>query len=169
MSNTYADLYDIVEQRLQEHSIPMVSTKEGFCCSAYMEPGICDGRLMKTMENAAFLEIVYLGLLNRLPDESANNEWKHNMKQEQDKFRQELMNDVIPSMEAILKGSSFQNNQIIDTEQRELFKVDLSFTSAMPDNTTDGSRHKLIDQLYKVYLKLPRRFRLFFRKMLRRG
>lgn len=169
MSNTYADLYDIVEQRLQEQGIPMVSTREAFCCSVLMEPGICDGKLMETMENPAFLETAYLGLLNRLPDESANKEWKHYMKGEQDKFRQELMNDVVPSMEAILKGSSFQNNQIIETKQRALFKIDMSFAATMNGNSTGSSRQRLIDQLYKVYLKLPGGIRLFLRKVLRRG
>lgn len=169
MSNTYADLYDIVEQRLQEHNIPMVSTKEAFCYSVQMEPGICDGRHMETMENPAFLEAAFLGLLNRLPDESANTEWKHHMKQEPEKFRQELLNDVIPSTEAILKGSSFRNNQIVETRQRDLFKIDLSFAATMDGNPTSSSRQRIIDQLYKIYLKLPGRLRLFLRKILRRG
>lgn len=169
MSNIYADLYDIVEQRLQEYDIPMPSTKDAFCYSVNIEPGILAGNGLEEMGNMAFFESVYLGMLNRLPDETANAEWKGHMKWNKDRFQQELLNDVVSSTEAILKGGCFKNNRIIETRQRELFRVSLSMTSSLNGDSPESSRQKLIDALYKVYMKLPGRLRLFLRKIIRRG
>lgn len=168
MDNIYARLYDIVSGRLQEHGFLMAGTKETFCYSVKMEPGLCDGKQLEKMENPMFLEAVYLGMLNRLPDDSARAEWQHQMDGDPDKFRKALLNNVIPSTEALLKGVCFRNNRITESGQQELFRI---YTSDTTDaNQVSGKTgQRLLSGLYKIYQKLPMRLRLLIRKILKRG
>ena len=145
MNSLYAELYDIVHERLRESGLSMVGFKETFCYAAQLESGVLDGNGLEKMNNQMFLESVYLGILNRLPDESARIEWGYKMDNDPDKFRQELLEAIIPSTEALLKGVCFRNE------------------------VSDKTGRKLLDMLYKIYQKFPMRLRLVLRKILRRG
>ncbi len=168
MDNIYAKLYDIVADRLQEYGLSMAGSKETFCYSVEMEPGICDGKQLEKMENPMFLEAVYLGMLNRLPDEGAIAEWQYEMNKDADKFRQGVLNEIIPSTEALLKGSCFRNNRITESRQQELFRICVSEMADL-NQTSDKNGQKLLNGLYKIYLKFPMRLRLMVRKILKRG
>ena len=115
-----------------------------------------------------FLEAVYLGMLNRLPDEGAIAEWQYEMNKDADKFRQGVLNEIIPSTEALLKGSCFRNNRITESRQQELFRICVSEMADL-NQTSDKNGQKLLNGLYKIYLKFPMRLRLMVRKILKRG
>lgn len=168
MDSVYGKLYDIVENRLREYDKTMPSSKSVFLYAVDKEPGILDGTQTKEMKDDIFFEVAYMGLLNRLPDESAKEAWKYQMQTEPENFRAQLLDALIFSQEAIIKGSIFKNNQIVAVKQRDLRVVQISGVKQDISGDTIQKRG-LKDRLYALYTKLPLSMRIFLRKILRRG
>lgn len=167
MNSVYGALYDIVEQRLHEYDKAMPSSKNVFLYAVDKEPGVLDGTQIREMKNDMFMEAAYMGLLNRLPDESAKKSWECNMQLEPEIFRTQLLDTLIFSQEAIVKGACFRNNQVVPVKQRELMAFQAFVTTRDIAAETDNKKD-FKDHLYDIYLKLPLSMRMFLRKILRR-
>ena len=169
MNTTYEALYDIVEQRLQDTGRSMPCSRQAFLFAADMKPGECDGMQMTTMENEEFFQAVYLGLFNRLPDQSAKLVWKAEMATTTDKFRETLFDTLLCSPEAVTKGSCLVNNQLVPVKQRELTALNGFILGKSGGQGAASAKEGWKDRLYKLYIKVPLPLRKLIRKILRRN
>lgn len=169
MNHTYESLYDIVEGRLQSEGKTMPCSKQAFLFAADMEPGTCDGIKMQDMDNSHFLEAVFAGFLNRLPDEATKMYWLGRVQENPDSFRQSLLDAIIFSQEAVVKGASFQNNKLVSPKLREHAVFAQVLSGDQEKGVSGSDQPGLIDHLYKVYMHVPSSIRSKIRKILRRS
>lgn len=169
MNTTYGALYDIVEQRLKNTDRDMPCSRQAFLFAADMGPGECDGMRMMDMGNEEFFQAVYLGLFNRLPDQSAKLVWKEELATSPDKFREALFDTLLCSPEAVTKGSCLINNQLVPVKYRELTALNEFILRKGAGQADFSAKEGWKDRLYKLYIKLPLPLRKLIRKILRRN
>lgn len=169
MNTIYEALYNIVAQRLQEEEMTMPCSRQAFLFATGMKPGVCDGIQMQDMDNSVFLEAVFVGFLNRLPDEETKKYWMGRVRESSDIFRQSLLDAIIFSQEAVVKGASFQNNRMLPPKQRENAALVRILSGGQEDGASASDQPGLIDHLYKVYMHVPAPIRNKVRKLLRRN
>lgn len=169
MDHTYELLYDIVEGRLQNEGKLMPCSKQAFLFASSMEPGVCDGIQMQDMDNSVFLEAVFVGFLNRLPDEETKKYWMGRVQENPDIFRQSLLDAIIFSQEFVVKGGSFQNNRMVSPQLRESAAFAWVLSGEQENNLSASAQPGLIDHLYKAYMHVPSPIRSKVRKILRRN
>ena len=168
MTHVYQDLYELVEQRLQQHQMQMPCTKEAFLFAADTESGTCDGAKMKEMNNEAFFQSAYIGIMNRLPDDEAERNWRQNVRQQKtEEFREDLLETLIFSPEALAKNTVLINNQIVTTKEMDSEVLLELALHGKDTRIREAEKKGLIDYLYKAYLVLPLSFRKWVRKVLK--
>lgn len=169
MDIVYEKLYDIVEERMMEHNATMPYSKQAFLFATKTEPGICNVANMNEVNNDKFLELAYIGILGRLPDEGAKKALEYELEQSPEVFQKNIFSNLISSGEAILKSTTIINNKKIPITVRnqELFKKVLS-VNGEEDHDLESERKGIKTYLYAAYIKLPLSFRLFVRKVLGR-
>lgn len=169
MNTVYGALYDIVEQHLQENNKVMPCSKQAFLYAVDTEPGVCDEKRMAEMENSVFFESAFVGLLSRFPDENARAAWEYEMQKDSVEFRQNLLNAVIGSQEALLKGGCLINNLTGTTALQDYPALNQIITDVPEPEIAEQGKMGIKDRLYRGYQRLPLSIRLFVRKILKRG
>lgn len=174
MDQVYTDLYDIVEKKLEENHMQMDSTRDTFMTVLHADTSLLSGETVKDLDNLSFLETAYVILLKRLPDKDAMEIWSYYAKSlPKEKFRKELLETLVDSKEYITKGGKIKHNMImpIKTQVWKAMEIDdvMAADQAEDGPQQEAAKEGMRDKLYKLYIKMPTKFRVFLRKIFRRG
>ncbi len=166
----YGKMYDMVEQRMSTQGLHLPCTRDTFLYSAKVSQGCCDGALMEEADNPSFLQMAYMGVLNRLPDQDALDLWKREYRSSQDVFRCRCMDALIFCSEALGKQTVFINNTVVETKQRDIRPLDDYIAM---QNGGKARKEKLseriVSALYRGYSRLPYSLRRVLRKIFKRA
>lgn len=134
---TYEKLYDIVDGNLQKNGAKekLEISKGAFLYSVSSEPGIADvSEMLRYKDNMEFLNIAYLGLLNRTVDETARQYWKQRKDEKTEDFQYSVVQSLLASPEFLFKGVKVVHNP---WENEKVFRT------------------KLLQSLSKIYDRFP--------------
>lgn len=74
-TETYAKLYDSVNQRLVQDGQTMPVRRESFLAAAEMPPGVLDISLLEKADNRVLFEVAYICLLSAIPGPETLHHW----------------------------------------------------------------------------------------------
>ncbi|MBQ9827768.1 MAG: DUF4214 domain-containing protein [Lachnospiraceae bacterium] len=106
LNDIYEEVYKIAEENMEKNGGKLQINKDAVKFYALNKPGEMDLYLCEFMDNETFLQAVYLGMFNRMPDDSAVAYWSKKYGMPRFKFRKEVMDRVINSAE-------FKRNSIV--------------------------------------------------------
>lgn len=110
LSDIYEEVYKIAEENMEKNGGKIVIRKDAVKFYALNKPGEMDLYLCEFMDNETFLQAVYLGMFNRMPDEKAVSDWSKKYDMPRFKFRKQLMDKIINSAEFANKPIIVRNN-----------------------------------------------------------
>lgn len=142
----YSDLYDLVESNMQNSGLDMFFTKGAYMMTIELEPKEVDILKMIELNNEEFVQAAYVGLLRRVPDEKAVQQWglKSNNCSKR-KFQRMVINSLMKSDEFLYKGIIVRNN---------IYSENILQQQIVLSETNDSPNLYMI-KLYKIYHKLP--------------
>lgn len=110
MKEVYEKLYDIMSENLKKYDDKSCFSKKAFI-SVTENPTIeTDIETLKTLNNEEFLQASYMAYFNRTIDDGAMSSWHNKLKEDSEKFRSQVTNQLVRSFEFKLNNSKVINN-----------------------------------------------------------
>lgn len=144
--NIYSKLYDIIETNMQENGLTMSVGKGAYLKTMEIKPEDVNILNFIELDNEEFVQAAYIGLLRRVPDKKAIEDWKirSNDYSKRD-FQKTVINSLMKSDEFSFKGTIVRNN--IYSENAIQQQIVVSGADAMPN--------LYVMKLTKLYNKMP--------------
>lgn len=142
----YSDLYDLVESNMQNSDLDMFFSKDAYMKTIELNPKEVDILKLVELNNEGFIQAAYIGLLRRVPDEKAIQQWKlksNNCSKRE--FQRMVINSIMKSDEFLYKGVIVRNNIYSENILQQQIIL----------NQADDSPNLYMIKLYKIYHKLP--------------
>lgn len=164
MYNIYSGIYDIAEENLAETGRKFSVSKESFLELSTVHPQNGNVFLLsKESNNKTFMEKVYIHLLKRFADASANRNWEGRFSLRSDEFQWLVITTLLKSAEfAGADVRAFDNIYSLHNE----YKGRLSETEMAMDVKKAQRRMFIYNILRKIYNKFPECIKKILRKML---
>ncbi len=152
--NVYSKLYDIVETNMRENGLDMSFGKNAYLKTIELKPKDVDILNFIELCNEEFIQAAYIGLLRRIPDKKAVEQWRmrSNELSERD-FQKAVINSLMKSEEFLFKGVIVHNNIYSENVIQQQIVVD----------ETDEMPNLYVIKLTKLYHKMPRFIKDFAR------
>lgn len=152
----YEKLYDVMYRNVEQAGAKFAPTKEHFLMMAELEPQRTNMEIFRDVSKEEIVQIAYLAILRRFPDEGAIQYWKQPELVQREDYNKIVIKSVANSIERSMKGIELYNIEAIG--------IDISRLGRMKEKLLP-----LLNILYKIYGCLPDPVRKGLKKILRRG
>lgn len=153
----YSKIYDIASENIAKAGKKMVFTKETFLYSTKQELKYIDLFDMTRYDNESFLQILYLALFFRTPEENARNNWGKLFHLPQKDFQEKCFSSLSSSEEYFRNGTIFFNN---------IYSTPIININTTVIQTSESNPY--IDKLYGFYYRLPAGVKTMIKRLLQR-
>lgn len=154
-TDIYSKIYDIAEKNLQKSGEEMVFSKDAFLYSTRQDLKHINVFDMPQYDNETLLQVLYVALFFRTPEENARLNWGKLKDMPKKEFQKRCFTTLASSQEFQKNGTILYNN-IYSSPQ---VQINVSANNAVAANP-------YIEKLYGIYRKLPKSLKNMIKKVL---
>lgn len=162
MIDIYDRLYDITSENMSKTGKTIAMYKETFLFKQRSEKGIFDVSLCGDCENEVFLQMVYVGMLERMPDPGAVKAWREKLSLPKSEFRRQMIEKISLSEEFAKKDVKIINNVFNPTLLND------SKTVWQYSRTMRKVKRKIYSMVKRGYIRLPEKCKATIKRAVKR-
>lgn len=140
----YSSIYDITKKNLEASGNEMAFTKDTFLYSTRRDLKNIDAFDMTQYDNESLLQVLYVALFFRTPEENARINWGKLKEMPRNEFQKKCFQTLTSSQEYLNNGTILYNN---------IYSVPSLKVNTIATQSTASSPY--LEKLYRYYRNLP--------------